>query len=37
MKSPKELSVDQKLVSLTKEIIEIMPEEDDLPLQVVKS
>lgn len=36
MKSPKELSVDQKLVSLTKEIIEIMPEKDDLPLQVVK-
>lgn len=36
MKSPKELSVDQKLVELTKEIIELTPEKDDLPLKIVE-
>lgn len=33
-KSPKELSVDQKLIALTKEIIELTPDKDDLPLKV---
>ena len=36
MKSPKELSVDQKLIELTQEIIELTPDKDDLPLKVVK-
>lgn len=36
MKSPKELSVDQKLIALTKEIIELTPDKDDLPLKVAK-
>lgn len=35
-KSPKELSVDQKLIALTKEIIELTPDKDDLPLKVAK-
>ena len=35
MKSPKEISVDEKLVKLTQEIIELTPERDDLPLQIV--
>lgn len=35
-KSPKELSVDQKLIALTKEIIEFTPDKDDLPLKVAK-
>lgn len=34
MKSPKELSVDQKLIALTKEIIELTLDKDDLPLRV---
>lgn len=34
MKSPKELSVDEKLITLTKEIIELTPEKDDLPLRI---
>ena len=36
MKSPKEISVDQKLVALTNEIIELTEEKDQLPLLVVK-
>lgn len=36
MKSPKEISVDQKLIALTKEIIELTAEKDQLPLLVVK-
>lgn len=36
MKSPKELSVDQKLIKLTKEIVELTPEKDDLPLKIVQ-
>ena len=36
MKSPKEISVDQKLITLTKEIIELTAEKDQLPLLVVK-
>lgn len=36
MKSPKEISVDEKLITLTKEIIELTPEKDDLPLKVVQ-
>ena len=36
MKSPKEISVDQKLVALTTEIIEMTEEKDQLPLLVVK-
>lgn len=35
MKSPKELSVEQKLLTLAKEIVELSPEKDDLPLRVV--
>lgn len=35
-KSPKELSVDQKLIALTKEIIALTPDKDDLPLKVAK-
>lgn len=35
MKSPKELSVDQKLIALTKEIIALTPDKDELPLKVV--
>lgn len=36
MKSVKEMSVDQKLVQLTKEIIELTPEKDELPLKVIE-
>ena len=36
MKSPKEISVDQKLIALTTEIIELTSEKDPLPLLVVK-
>lgn len=36
MKSPKEISVDEKLITITKEIIELTPEKDDLPLKVIK-
>lgn len=36
MKSPKEVSVDQKLLELTKEIIELTPDKDDLPLKVAE-
>lgn len=36
MKSPKELNVDQKLIQLTKEIIELTPEKDDLPLKIAE-
>ena len=36
MTSPKELSMNQKIVRLTKEIIELTAEKDDLPLKVVQ-
>lgn len=36
MKSPKEISVDQKLIALTTEIIDLTEEKDQLPLLVVK-
>ena len=36
MTSPKELSMNQKIVSRTKEIIELTAEKDDLPLKVVQ-
>lgn len=36
MKSPKEISVDQKLITLTSEIIELTEEKDQLPLLVIK-
>lgn len=36
MKSPKEISVDQKLITLTNEIIELTEEKDQLPLLVIK-
>ena len=36
MKSPKEISVDQKLIALTTEIIELTEDKDQLPLLVVK-
>ena len=36
MKSPKEINVDQKLITLTKEIIELTAEKDQLPLLVIK-
>ena len=36
MKSPKEINVDQKLMTLTKEIIELTVEKDQLPLLVIK-
>lgn len=36
MKSPKELSVDQKLIELTNEIIALTNENDDLPLKVIQ-
>ena len=35
MKSQKEMSVEQKLVQLVKEIIELTPEKDGLPLKVL--
>lgn len=36
MKSQKELAVEQRLMELTKEIIDITPEEGDLPLMVIR-
>lgn len=36
MKSPKEISVEQWLMRLTQEIMDITPEEDDLPLRVIR-
>ena len=35
MKSPKEISTDQKIINLTKEIIDLTPDKDDLPLKIV--
>lgn len=37
MKSPKELSVDQKLLDLTQEICDLTPEKTDIPLRIVRS
>lgn len=37
MKSPKELSVDQKLIALTEELVELTLNKDDLPLRVIKT
>ncbi len=34
MKSPKEISVNDKLIKITKEIMELCPSEDDLPLRI---
>lgn len=36
MKSPKELTVEQRLLELANEIIDLTPEEGDLPLRVIK-
>ena len=36
MKSPKEVSVDQKLLELAAEIVELTPEKDDLPLRIAR-
>lgn len=36
MKSPKEITVEQWLVRLTHEIMDITPENDDLPLRVIR-
>ena len=36
MKSPKELSVDQKLLELAAEIVELTPEKDDFPLRIAR-
>ena len=36
MKSPKELSVDQKLLELASEIAELTPEKDDLPVRIAR-
>ncbi|MCQ2297525.1 MAG: hypothetical protein MJZ51_02765 [Bacteroidales bacterium] len=36
MKSPKELSVEHRLLELANEIIELTPEEGDLPLRVIQ-
>lgn len=36
MKSPKELSIDSKIITLTKEIIELTEDKDDLPLKIAK-
>ena len=36
MKSPKELSVDQKLLELASEIVELTPEKDDLPVRIAR-
>ena len=36
MKSVKEMAVEQKLVQLTKELIELTPEKDGLPLKTVE-
>ena len=35
MKSPKELSVDKKLIQLTTELVELTEDKDDLPLKVI--
>lgn len=35
MKSPKELSVNEKILTLTKELIDLTPEKDDLPLKIM--
>ena len=37
MKSPKEISVNEKLVALTKEIIDLAENKDQLPLQILES
>ncbi len=37
MKSPKELSVDQKLLDLTQEICDLTPEKTDIPLRIIHS
>ena len=37
MKSPKELSVDHKLLDLTQEICDLTPEKTDIPLRIVRS
>ncbi len=37
MKSPKEISVNEKLVTLTKEIIELTEDKDQLPLQILQA
>ena len=36
MKSPKEISVNEKLITLTKEIIELTEDKDLLPLKIMK-
>ena len=36
MKSPKEITVEQWLVRLTQELVDITPEVDDLPMQVIR-
>ena len=36
MKSPKEISVNEKLITLVKEIIELSEEKEDLPLKVME-
>jgi metal-dependent HD superfamily phosphatase/phosphodiesterase len=36
MKSPKEISVNEKLLTLTKEIIQLTEDKDDLPLKVME-
>ena len=36
MKSPKEKSVDQKLLELTKELMELISYKDDLPLRIAR-
>ncbi len=35
MKSPKEITVEQWLMRMTQELIDITPEEDNLPLHVI--
>ena len=35
MKSPKEITVEQWLMRLTQELVDITPEEDNLPLHVI--
>lgn len=37
MKSPKELAVNEKLIQLTKEIIELTPEKEQFPLKIVET
>ncbi len=36
MKSPKEISVNEKLITLTKEIIELTEDKDLLPVKIMK-